>query len=145
MRVKKIILDEADEMLDMGFREDIEFVLTKIPEERQTIFFSATMSKPIMELTKKYQTRSADCKSGAPRSLTVTNIEQVYFEVRNNMKMEVLSRLIDMYNLKSLIVFCNTKRMVDELVANLQARGYFADGLHGDMNQTQRTNVMAKF
>ena len=142
--VKKIILDEADEMLDMGFREDIEFVLTKIPKERQTIFFSATMSKPIMELTKKYQTNPQIVKV-VHQTLTVSNIEQVYYEVRNNMKMEVLSRIIDMYNLKSLIVFCNTKRMVDDLVANLQARGYFADGLHGDMNQTQRTNVMAKF
>ncbi|KAA5547981.1 DEAD/DEAH box helicase [Adhaeribacter rhizoryzae] len=142
--VKKIILDEADEMLDMGFREDIEFVLTKIPAERQTIFFSATMSKPIMELTKKYQ-RDPQIVKVVHQTLTVTNIEQVYYEVRNNMKMEVLSRIIDMYNLKSLIVFCNTKRMVDELVSNLQARGYFADGLHGDMNQTQRTNVMAKF
>jgi ATP-dependent RNA helicase DeaD len=142
--VKKIILDEADEMLDMGFREDIEFVLTKIPAERQTIFFSATMSKPIMELTKKYQ-RDPQLVKVVHQTLTVTNIEQVYYEVRNNMKMEVLSRIIDMYNLKSLIVFCNTKRMVDELVSNLQARGYFADGLHGDMNQTQRTNVMAKF
>jgi len=142
--VKKIILDEADEMLDMGFREDIEFVLTKIPADRQTIFFSATMSKPIMELTKKYQQNPQIVKV-VHQTLTVTNIEQVYYEVRNNMKMEVLSRIIDMYNLKSLIVFCNTKRMVDELVANLQARGYFADGLHGDMNQTQRSNVMAKF
>jgi ATP-dependent RNA helicase DeaD len=142
--VKKIILDEADEMLDMGFREDIEFVLTKIPKERQTIFFSATMSKPIMELTKKYQTNPQLVKV-VHQTLTVSNIEQVYYEVRNNMKMEVLSRIIDMYNLKSLIVFCNTKRMVDDLVANLQARGYFADGLHGDMNQTQRSNVMAKF
>ena len=142
--VKKIILDEADEMLDMGFREDIEFVLTKIPAERQTIFFSATMSKPIMELTKKYQ-RDPQVVKVVHQTLTVTNIEQVYYEVRNNMKMEVLSRIIDMYNLKSMIVFCNTKRMVDELVSNLQARGYFADGLHGDMNQTQRTNVMAKF
>jgi len=142
--VKKIILDEADEMLDMGFREDIEFVLTKIPAERQTIFFSATMSKPIMELTKKYQ-RDPQLVKVVHQTLTVTNIEQIYFEVRNNMKMEVLSRIIDMYNLKSMIVFCNTKRMVDELVSNLQARGYFADGLHGDMNQTQRTNVMTKF
>lgn len=142
--VKKIILDEADEMLDMGFREDIEFVLSKIPQEHQTIFFSATMSKPIMELTKKYQTNPQIVKV-VHQTLTVSNIEQVYYEVRNNMKMEVLSRIIDMYNLKSLIVFCNTKRMVDELVANLQARGYFADGLHGDMNQTQRSNVMAKF
>jgi ATP-dependent RNA helicase DeaD len=143
-KVKKIILDEADEMLDMGFREDIEFVLTKIPADRQTIFFSATMSKPIMELTKKYQTNPQLVKV-VHQTLTVTNIEQVYYEVRNNMKMDVLSRVVDMYNLKSIIVFCNTKRMVDELVANLQARGYFADGLHGDMNQTQRTNVMAKF
>jgi len=142
--VKKIILDEADEMLDMGFREDIEFVLTKIPAERQTIFFSATMSKPIMELTKRFQ-RNPQIVKVVHQTLTVSNIEQVYYEVRNNMKMEVLSRIIDMYNLKSMIVFCNTKRMVDELVANLQARGYFADGLHGDMNQTQRTNVMAKF
>lgn len=143
-KVKKIILDEADEMLDMGFREDIEFVLTKIPQERQTIFFSATMSKPIMELTKKYQ-RNPQVVKVVHQTLTVTNIEQSYYEVRNNMKMDVLSRVLDMYNLKSVIVFCNTKRMVDDLVSNLQARGYFADGLHGDMNQTQRTNVMAKF
>jgi ATP-dependent RNA helicase DeaD len=142
--VKKIILDEADEMLDMGFREDIEFVLTKIPEDRQTILFSATMSKPIMELTKKYL-RNPQLVKVVHQTLTVSNIEQSYYEVRNNMKMDVLSRVIDMYNLKSMIVFCNTKRMVDDLVANLQARGYFADGLHGDMNQTQRTNVMTKF
>jgi ATP-dependent RNA helicase DeaD len=142
--VKKIILDEADEMLDMGFREDIEFVLTKIPAERQTILFSATMSKPIMELTKKYL-RNPQIVKVVHQTLTVSNIEQSYFEVRNNMKMDVLSRVIDMYNLKSMIVFCNTKRMVDDLVSNLQARGYFADGLHGDMNQTQRSNVMTKF
>ncbi|MFT2007649.1 DEAD/DEAH box helicase [Pontibacter sp. 13R65] len=142
--VKKIILDEADEMLDMGFREDIEFVLKQIPEDRQTIFFSATMSKPIMELTKAYQTDPVVVKV-VHTELTVENIEQVYFEVRSSMKGEVLSRLLDMYNLKSAIVFCNTKRMVDELVSNLQARGYFADGLHGDMNQNQRSNVMQKF
>ncbi|WP_114781557.1 DEAD/DEAH box helicase [Botryobacter ruber] len=142
--VRKIILDEADEMLDMGFREDIEFVLSRIPEERQTIFFSATMSKPIMELTKAYQTDPVLVKV-VHQELTVENIDQVYFEVRSNMKTEVLSRLLDMYNLKSVIIFCNTKRMVDELVANLQARGYFADGLHGDMNQNQRSNVMQKF
>jgi ATP-dependent RNA helicase DeaD len=142
--VKKIILDEADEMLDMGFREDIEYVLERIPENRQTIFFSATMSKPIMEMTKRYQTDPVLVKV-VHQELTVTNIDQFYFEVRSSMKQEVLSRLLDMYNLKSVIIFCNTKRMVDELVSNLQARGYFADGLHGDMNQNQRSNVMQKF
>ena len=142
--VTKIILDEADEMLDMGFREDIEYVLERIPEDRQTIFFSATMSKPIMEMTKRYQTDPVLVKV-VHQELTVSNIDQVYFEVRNNMKQEVLSRLLDMYNLKSAIIFCNTKRMVDDLVSGLQARGYFADGLHGDMNQNQRSNVMNKF
>ncbi|SFF85529.1 DEAD/DEAH box helicase [Pontibacter chinhatensis] len=142
--VKKIILDEADEMLDMGFREDIEYVLERIPEERQTIFFSATMSKPIMELTKRYQTDPVLVKV-VRQELTVTNIDQSYFEVRNSAKQEVLSRLLDMYNMKSVIIFCNTKRMVDDLVAGLQARGYFAEGLHGDLNQNQRTTVMNKF
>ena len=143
-KVRKIILDEADEMLDMGFREDIEFVLERIPEDRQTIFFSATMSKPIMEMTKRYQTDPVIVKV-VHQELTVTNIDQVYFEVRSSAKQDVLSRLIDMYNLKSAIIFCNTKRMVDDLVSGLQARGYFADALHGDLNQNQRSNVMGKF
>ncbi|HEY4651428.1 MAG TPA: DEAD/DEAH box helicase [Pontibacter sp.] len=143
-KVKKIILDEADEMLDMGFREDIEFVLSHMPEERQTIFFSATMSKPIMELTKLYQNDPVLVKV-VHKELTVTNIDQVYFEVRNSMKQEVLSRVLDMFNMKSVVIFCNTKRMVDELVTGLQSRGYFADGLHGDLNQNQRSNVMGKF
>ncbi|QCR21782.1 DEAD/DEAH box helicase [Pontibacter sp. SGAir0037] len=143
-KVKKIILDEADEMLDMGFRDDIEFVLGHMPEERQTIFFSATMSKPIMDLTKRYQNDPVIVKV-VHKELTVTNIDQVYFEVRNSMKGEVLSRILDMHNMKSVIIFCNTKRMVDELVTNLQSRGYFADALHGDLNQNQRSNVMGKF
>jgi ATP-dependent RNA helicase DeaD len=142
--VKKIILDEADEMLDMGFREDIEYVLERIPEDRQTIFFSATMSKPIMEMTKRYQTDPVIVKV-VHQELTVTNIDQVYFEVRSGAKQEAVSRLLDMYNMKSVIIFCNTKRMVDDLVAGLQARGYFADALHGDLNQNQRSNVMGKF
>ncbi len=143
-KVKKIILDEADEMLDMGFREDIEFVLERIPAERQTIFFSATMSKPIMEMTKRYQTDPVIVKV-VHQELTVTNIDQVYFEVRSSAKQEAVSRLLDMYNMKSVIIFCNTKRMVDELVSGLQARGYFSDALHGDLNQNQRSNVMGKF
>ncbi len=142
--VKKIILDEADEMLDMGFREDIEFVLTRMPEERQTILFSATMSKPILELTRRYQ-RNPEMVQVQHQTVTVENVEQSYFEVRSAMKMEATARLLDMYNLKSTIIFCNTKRMVDDLVSDLQARGYFAEGLHGDMNQQQRSNALNKF
>jgi ATP-dependent RNA helicase DeaD len=140
----KIILDEADEMLDMGFRDDIEFILSKMPKERQTVFFSATMSKPIMELTKKYQQDPQVVKVNH-QTMTVTNIEQSYYEVRGPQKKDVLTRLLDMYNLKSTIVFANTKRMVDEIVADLQAKGYFAEGLHGDMGQQQRQNTLDKF
>ena len=143
-KTTKIILDEADEMLDMGFREDIEFVLSKMPEDRQTVFFSATMSKPIMELTKKYQ-RDPQIVKVNHQTMTVTNIEQSYYEVRGPQKKDVLTRLLDMYNLKSTIVFANTKRMVDEIVADLQAKGYFAEGLHGDMGQQQRQNTLDKF
>ncbi|GAB2787471.1 ATP-dependent RNA helicase DeaD [Hymenobacter luteus] len=141
---KMIILDEADEMLDMGFRDDIETVLKQMPEERQTVFFSATMSKPIMELTKRYQTEPQIVKVNH-QEMTVTNIEQAYFEVRGPQKKDVLTRLIDMYNIKSGIVFANTKRMVDEIVGDLQAKGYFAEGLHGDMGQQQRQNTLDKF
>ncbi|RPD44574.1 DEAD/DEAH box helicase [Hymenobacter sediminis] len=141
---KMIILDEADEMLDMGFRDDIETVLKKMPEERQTVFFSATMSKPIMDLTKRYQTEPQIVKVNH-QEMTVTNIEQSYFEVRGPQKKDVLTRLIDMYNIKSGIVFANTKRMVDEIVGDLQAKGYFAEGLHGDMGQQQRQNTLDKF
>ncbi|HEX8657478.1 MAG TPA: DEAD/DEAH box helicase [Hymenobacter sp.] len=140
----KIILDEADEMLDMGFRDDIEFILSKMPKERQTVFFSATMSKPIMELTKKYQ-RDPQVVKVNHQTMTVTNIEQSYFEVRGPQKKDVLTRILDMYNLKSTIVFANTKRMVDEIVSDLQAKGYFAEGLHGDMGQQQRQNTLDKF
>ncbi|QIX60018.1 DEAD/DEAH box helicase [Hymenobacter sp. BT18] len=141
---KMIILDEADEMLDMGFRDDIETVLKKMPEQRQTVFFSATMSKPIMEMTKRYQKDPQIVKVNH-QEMTVTNIEQSYFEVRGPQKKDVLTRLIDMYNIKSGIVFANTKRMVDEIVGDLQAKGYFAEGLHGDMGQQQRQNTLDKF
>jgi len=143
-KATKIILDEADEMLDMGFREDIEFVLSKMPENRQTVFFSATMSKPILEMTKKYQ-RDPQTVKVNHKEMTVSNIEQSYFEVRGPQKKDVLTRVLDMYNLKSTIIFANTKRMVDDIVADLQAKGYFADGLHGDMSQAQRQNTLDKF
>jgi ATP-dependent RNA helicase DeaD len=142
--VKMMILDEADEMLDMGFREDIESILEEMPEERQTILFSATMSKPIMQITQKFQKDPVLVKV-VKKELTNTNIEQVYFEVKPKAKVEVMCRLIDMYDLKLMLVFCNTKRKVDEIVEDLQIRGYSAEGLHGDLRQAQRNNVMSKF
>ncbi|MVM39040.1 DEAD/DEAH box helicase [Spirosoma sp. HMF3257] len=142
--VKMMILDEADEMLDMGFREDIESILQDMPEERQTILFSATMSKPIMQITQKFLQDPVLVKV-VKKELTNVNIEQVYFEVKPKAKVEVMCRLIDMYDLKLLLVFCNTKRKVDEIVEDLQIRGYQAEGLHGDLRQSQRTNVMSKF
>lgn len=142
--VKIIILDEADEMLDMGFREDIETIMKKIPEQRQTIFFSATMPKAILDLTKKYQNNPQFIKL-VHKEMTVPNVEQYYIEVKQQAKPEALARLIDYYNLKLSLVFCNTKKRVDELVEDLKMRGYLADGLHGDMQQKQRDIVMSRF
>ena len=142
--VKTVVLDEADEMLDMGFREDIELILGNTHAERQTVLFSATMPRAILELTKKYQ-HNPELVKVVHRELTVPNIEQFYYEVKEHAKPEVLARIIDTYNLKLCLVFCNTKRKVDELVENLQARGYSADGLHGDLKQAQRDAVMGKF
>ena len=124
-QVKMVVLDEADEMLNMGFREDIETILEKVPEERQTVLFSATMPKPIMEIAGKYQ-KDAQTVKVVRKELTVQNIEQYYFEVSPKSKEEVLSRLIDIYNPNLSIIFCNTKRQVDELVSALKGRGYFA-------------------
>lgn len=142
--VKIFVLDEADEMLDMGFRDDIEFILKKAPEERQTLLFSATIPKPILDLTERYQ-RNPEFVKVIHKELTVPKIEQYYFEVKEKNKLDVLSRVIDVYNPWQSLIFCNTKKKVDELVEELQARGYSADGLHGDMKQSQRDRVMAKF
>lgn len=143
-KVRMVVLDEADEMLDMGFIDDIITILKAVPKERQTLLFSATMPKPILELTKRFQKNPQYVKV-VHKELTVPKVEQVYFEVKEKTKPEVLSRLIDMYNPKLSLVFCNTKKKVDELVAELQGRGYFADGLHGDLKQVQRDRVMSKF
>ena len=142
--VKVLVLDEADEMLDMGFREDIEFVLDYIPDQRQILLFSATMSPDILYITRRYQDDPEFLKV-VPKELTVPETEQVYFEVKEKMKLDVLSRLLDINDFKLSLVFCNTKRRVDKLVSHLQIRGYAADGLHGDMSQRQRDSVMSKF
>lgn len=142
--IKMMVLDEADEMLNMGFREDIETILKDMPEKRQTALFSATMPGPILEIARTYQ-RDAKIIKVIRKELTVPKVEQLYYEVSPKMKEEVLSRLLDIHNPKLSLVFCNTKRMVDELTSNLQGRGYFAEGLHGDMKQQQRDRVMASF
>ena len=139
-----VVLDEADEMLNMGFREDIETILGQLPEERQTMLFSATMPKPILEIAKRYLHETEIVKV-IQKELTVPKIEQYYYEVNPRKKNEVLSRLLDMYDPSLSLVFCNTKRKVDELVADLKGRGYFAEGLHGDMKQSQRDRVMNGF
>ncbi|WP_317368485.1 DEAD/DEAH box helicase [uncultured Tyzzerella sp.] len=142
--VKMVVLDEADEMLDMGFRDDIEAILDKMPDERQTVLFSATMAKEIMDLTDKYLVNPEVIKV-ARKELTVPNIEQIYFEIKEKTKVEATSRLMDMYCPELVVIFCNTKKRVDELVEHLQGRGYFAEGLHGDLKQIQRDIVMKKF
>ena len=139
-----IVLDEADEMLDMGFREDIESILQEMPNERQTVLFSATMSKPILALTSRYLTDPKLVKV-VKNEITNVNIEQLYFDVKGRAKMEVTKRLIDFYALKLMLIFCNQKKRVDEVVEELVSRGYAAEGLHGDLRQSQRTQVMNRF
>lgn len=142
--VKIIILDEADEMLDMGFRDDIEHIVEKMPDERQTILFSATMSKAILRMAKKYQDNPQMVKL-VHKKMTTPTVEQFYCEVKKHAKPEILSRLIDLHDFNLSLVFCNTKKRVDELVEDLKTKGYLADGLHGDMQQKQRDRVMSKF
>lgn len=143
-QVHTVVLDEADEMLNMGFREDIETILKEMPEERQTGLFSATMPKPILEITKKYQKDAVFLKM-TPKEVTIPLIKQAYYMVRHQDKEEVLCRLMDYYNPARALIFCNTKRMVDELTEHLKARGYEVEGLHGDLSQNQRDTVMNLF
>ncbi len=142
--VKMVVLDEVDVMLNMGFRDDIEFILQATPKERQTVFFSATIPRPIQQLIEQYS-RDPQRIAIEQKALTVPTVEQVYYEVDRRSKLELLTRLIDIHDLKLGIVFCNTKRMVDDLVDHLNAQGYSADRLHGDMSQTMRDRVMNKF
>jgi ATP-dependent RNA helicase DeaD len=143
--IRLMVLDEADRMLDMGFREDIEKILAAVSAERQTVFFSATISPPIQALVRGHardpQTVRIEQKvvSGPPL------VDQVYYEVRHHAKFDALSRLIDYYDVKSGVIFCNTQQMVEELTDRLVARGCSADRLHGGMAQAQRTRVMNAF
>jgi ATP-dependent RNA helicase DeaD len=143
-QVGMIILDEADRMLDMGFRDDIETILSQAQAERQTVFFSATMPPAINQLVKKYTNEPVNVRIQA-QEMTVPAIDQIYYEVDRRSKLEVLCRLIDLQDIKYGIIFCATKMMVDELADHLKARGYSSDKLHGDISQAMRERVVAKF
>ena len=132
--VHTIVLDEADEMLYMGFLEDMETILSQLPEDRQTVMFSATMPQAIADIAHKFQKEPVTVKV-VKKELTVPKVTQYYYEVKPKTKVEVMCRLLDLYDPKLSVVFCNTKRQVDELVQALQGRGYFAEGLHGDLKQ----------
>ena len=142
--VHTVVLDEADEMLNMGFLEDMETILSQLPEVRQTVMFSATMAQAIADIAKKFQKDPVTVRV-IKKELTVPKVTQYYYEVKPKNKVEVMCRLLDMYSPKLSIIFCNTKRQVDELVQALQGRGYFAEGLHGDLKQVQRDRVMESF
>lgn len=142
--IHTVIMDEADEMLNMGFLEDMETILSQLPQERQTVMFSATMPTEIQNIAKRFQQDPVTVKV-VKKELTVPKVTQYYYEVKPKTKVEVMCRLLDMYAPGLSIAFCNTKKQVDELVQDLQGRGYFAEGLHGDLKQIQRDRVMSSF
>jgi len=142
--VSTVVLDEADQMLDMGFRDDIELILKKIPQKRQTLLFSATLPQPIIDISKRFMNKPEFVKVEYAE-LVVPQIEQSYIEVKEREKLDVLCRLIDIADPHLSIIFCNTKRRAEELAGKVKARGYRAEELHGDMKQSQRDRVMGGF
>ncbi len=142
--LKLVVLDEADEMLNMGFVDDIKEILSATPEERQTLLFSATMPPAIMSLTREFQQDpKVVAVDGGQR--TLDTIEQFYYHVPQAQKMQALNLLLQGFGQGRAVVFCNTRRMVDDLVEYLSASGFSATGLHGEMSQSVRTKVMSDF
>ena len=142
--LKFLTFDEADEMFDMGFRDDMKTIIEKTNPDRQTLFFSATFDNDIREFSRLYQRDPAKVII-EKKELTAEKIEQFYLELNRNMKTEILNRLILIHKPKKSIIFCNTKRMVEALEVEIAQRGYKVDSLHGDMRQSSRDNVMKKF
>ena len=142
--VRILILDEADEMLNMGFLEDIEFILEQLPSERQTALFSATIPPRIRDLARRYLNKAVNI-AVEREAMTVSLINQTYYEVPQRAKLDALCRILDVETPASAIIFCARKSDVDELVESLQGRGYKAEAIHGDLNQVQRDRVMRAF
>lgn len=142
--VNMVVLDEADEMLNMGFREDMELILGQIPGEHQTALFSATMPKPILEITDRFQNDAKLVKVVA-QELTIPLVSQKFYRVKNQDKDAACVRLLEYYQPKLTLIFCNTKKKVDELSDLLKEQGFQAEGLHGDLSQAQRDAVMKRF
>jgi ATP-dependent RNA helicase DeaD len=143
--VRMLILDEADQMLEMGFIEDVQYVLDHLPEERVTALFSATMPKPIVDLAQRYLREPEMIRLSQPQKLTAPEVEQVFYLVPFVRKMDALCRVLDAKQPERAVVFCATKRMVDEVVEGIAARGYQAEALHGDISQAMRERVLRSF
>lgn len=143
--IEFLILDEADEMLNMGFIDDIEEILKHANEDRQTLFFSATMPPAIRKLAGKYLKDNIKQVTVEKKSITVSTVKQYYYEVKNKDRFETLCRVLDVDEPTAAIIFCKTKRGVDEVVESMQARGYSVEGMHGDMTQAHRMNTLRKF
>ncbi|HWR05942.1 DEAD/DEAH box helicase [Sporomusa sp.] len=142
--IKMVVLDEADEMLNMGFVEDIEKILSTTPETRQTLLFSATMPRQIQNLAQKFL-KDPVLISTKSKEVTVPLIEQHYYELHDRQKFDVLCRLLDIQSPELAIVFGRTKRRVDELTEALKKRGYSSEGIHGDLTQAKRDAVLRQF
>ncbi len=148
LRIKNIeflVLDEADEMLNMGFIEDIEEILKHTSDDKQTMLFSATMPKRIKDIAVKYMKDDAKHVQIIEKSKTAVTVEQFYYETKPKNKLETLCRVLDASSINSAIVFCRTKRNVDDLVFELSDTGYNAEPMHGDLTQNQRINTLRKF
>jgi ATP-dependent RNA helicase DeaD len=139
-----IVLDEADEMLNMGFKEDIETILKDTPENRQTVLFSATMPPAIMKLTQEFQKDPLLIEIDKDR-VTIEDIDQTFIEVSHARKKEALITLLRFHEPNRAIIFCNTKKMVDELYELLLGEHFSAESIHSDIKQSQRTSVMYRF
>ena len=143
-KVETLVLDEADEMLDMGFLDDISKIVAKIPKKRQTLLFSATMPPAILKVGKRFMNHPEIVKI-KNQQLTADLVDQFFVKVRENEKFDVMTRILDVQAPELTIVFGRTKRRVDELSRGLVARGYNAAGIHGDLSQQQRSAVLKKF